>query len=239
MDRASGAVRMAAFVPLFIATMFGSPPATAGKPSIKEIQELINKGQYYFEEERFEEALENYEKAHEASGQHLLLFMIARCHQRLDHTRDALETFRAFLARPDIPEGPRGKAEMAVQVLEEELERGTIVIQVTPVWSRGSSRRRAFGERSGGSARDASGNARDRRQGGGIRACPSRREPGPGGRGSRGGRTPAAERIAPRAATRKQRAGRRTALLPLELGRRWRRRRRRHRGRGDLGRGLP
>ena len=115
-----------------ISFLAGLPEDAAAAMDSAELQAVLDEGRRLFDEEAYAEALERYQRAYDASGLHGLLYNIARCQQALGNDREALSTFRRFLGGEDLPPGPRGKAEMAVQILEKRLSTGRLVVQVSP-----------------------------------------------------------------------------------------------------------
>ena len=117
---------------ILLFSISGAPAVYAQAPDPAEIQSLVDDGNRLFGEGAFLEALEKYQRAYELSGAHGLLYMIGRSYERLGMLKKALEAFRTFVSNPDVPDGPRGKAEMAISVLEERLSTGRLAIQVEP-----------------------------------------------------------------------------------------------------------
>ena len=113
-----------------------APAAGAQPPSTEEVQEHVDSGARLFRVGEYERALGHFQRALDASGEQALRYPMARCQQALGRDREALASFRAFLAVPDIPPEARGKARMAVQLLEAKLASGTLILQVSPFGAR-------------------------------------------------------------------------------------------------------
>lgn len=111
-----------------------APPPAAAKADTGDAdspQRLIRLGEVAFVQERFQDAILLYERAYEATQAHGLIFMMARCYEELGHVERAISLYQRFLAT-DPPVELRGKAETALRLLRQRLDRGTLVVQVSP-----------------------------------------------------------------------------------------------------------
>lgn len=82
-----------------------------------EARHLFSAGRLAYDEGRFEDALQNYQRSYELSGRPELLFNIGMAADRLREDGKALEAFRAYLnAVPDAPN--RARVEERIRVLE-------------------------------------------------------------------------------------------------------------------------
>ena len=89
----------------------------------EEARQLFEAGRLAFTAGRFESALHSFERAHELSDRALLLYNIGTCYDRLRRDRQALETFRRYLA--EVPDAAnRAEVEARVAVLEDAIGEG-------------------------------------------------------------------------------------------------------------------
>lgn len=105
-------------------------PAT-DPPNVVQAREHLNRGTALLDQENYDAALVEFMRAYDLVGEHparpLILFNIARAHERLFRYDLALEYYDRFLqeAAPDAPQ--RGEVEGAIRVLEGLL--GTLSIE--------------------------------------------------------------------------------------------------------------
>jgi len=104
-----------------VLTFAQAPPAdsqTAGdaeaRPSDMEARNLFQAGQLAFEDGRFADALDAFQRAHELSQRPALLYNIGLAADRLREDELALDAFQRFVAAmPDAPERSRVEARIA------------------------------------------------------------------------------------------------------------------------------
>ncbi len=98
-----------------------APRSGAGKkdPALDQARRHFERGQKLFSRLLFAEALEEYETAYEAKAIPDFLFNIGQCHRNLGHYREAIFSFRRYLALvPDAED--RERVEELVAELEAE-----------------------------------------------------------------------------------------------------------------------
>ena len=112
---------------LSIALVALAPPsvriAHANDPAERAAKRHYERGQKLFNLQRFEEALEQYEKAFDAKPIPDFLFNIGQCQRNLGDYEAAIFSFKRFLKLdPDAPN--RDKVERLIEELEEKVEEG-------------------------------------------------------------------------------------------------------------------
>ena len=113
-----------------------SPPSDApAAPSAAHDEEahlLFMAGERAYQDGRIDDALASFERALLLSNREALHYNVALCHDRLDHTEEAIEHFRAFLqAQPEADNRPT--VEARIRVLEARRERGTSADSTPPL----------------------------------------------------------------------------------------------------------
>lgn len=105
------------------------PPADP--QHVVQAREHLNRGMQLLDQENYDAALVEFMRAYDLVGEHparpLILFNVARAHERLFRYSEALEFYNRFLAEagPDAPQ--RSEAESTIRVLEGLL--GTLEIR--------------------------------------------------------------------------------------------------------------
>lgn len=102
-----------------------APPeeAEARDSRDEEARMVFQAGNTAFEDARYADALEYFQRAYELSGRAVLLYNIGVAADRLREDRVALDAFERFLA--EVPEHPRRRdVEARVIVLREAVDRG-------------------------------------------------------------------------------------------------------------------
>ena len=103
-----------------------TPRATAQEvadddPSVVEARGLFDAGRVAFAEGRFEDALDRFRAAHEASGHAELLYNIGMCLERLQRQAEAVDALSRFL--DEVPDTPlRGSVQGRIDALEQAIE---------------------------------------------------------------------------------------------------------------------
>ena len=86
-----------------------------------------------FKAERFEEAAELFRRARDVGGPPIVVFNLARCYQEIGRWEAARDAFQAYLALDDGNEEVRGRADLAVAVIDKRLATGWVLAHVSPV----------------------------------------------------------------------------------------------------------
>lgn len=98
-----------------------------------EARALFEAGRVAFIDERYEDALEHFQRAYELSNRPELLYNLAASLDRLDREAESLATFRRYLAA--LPEAPNHEeVELRIRVLEAHVARAettTTVVTTT------------------------------------------------------------------------------------------------------------
>jgi tetratricopeptide (TPR) repeat protein len=90
--------------------------AAAQEPSEAEARARFQSGQDAYGASRWQEALDDFTAAHALSPRPELLYDIARCLERLDRPKDAIDEYQLYLvARPDAAE--RAEVEHSIEIL--------------------------------------------------------------------------------------------------------------------------
>lgn len=110
------------FVFTLCATLLLARVAYADDPSERAAKRHFDRGQKLFTLGKFDEALEEYQKAFDASPLPDFLYNIGQCHRNLGDYEQAIFSFKRFLQLD--PEAPnREKVELIIDELEDKLER--------------------------------------------------------------------------------------------------------------------
>jgi hypothetical protein len=96
-------------VALFALVLLAAPARAEGKHD--KAQKLIEQGHRAYNLGHWSDALSDFEKAYEASGDAALLFNLAETHRQLGHNSDALRLYNAYLH--ELPSGPDHEAAAA------------------------------------------------------------------------------------------------------------------------------
>lgn len=100
----------------------GAPEAESDSRDV-EARAVFDAGSTAFEDSRYADALDYFQRAYELSGRHVLLYNIGVAADRLRRDAVALEAFERFLA--EVPEHPRRRdVEARVEVLRAAVESG-------------------------------------------------------------------------------------------------------------------
>jgi len=98
-------------------------PAAADDPAMRAAKRHYDRGEKLFALGKFDEALDEYQKAFDAKPLPGFLFNIGQCYRNLGETDSAIFTYKKFLKlEPDAPN--REKVEATIEKLEAEKERG-------------------------------------------------------------------------------------------------------------------
>ncbi len=116
----------------------GAPPVPAATPEVPpesaedlamsesladaEARANFEAGRVAFADARYDDALSYFERAHELSGRHQLLYNIGLCHDRLGRDVEALESFEQYLvAAPEAHN--RAEVEQRIETARLRIER--------------------------------------------------------------------------------------------------------------------
>jgi hypothetical protein len=103
-------------VVLFVVALIALPVRAEGKHN--KDQKVVEQGRRAYNLGHWADALTNFEKAYELSGDSALLFNLAETHRQLGQNADALRLYNAYLR--ELPNGPDHQtAEMQVKNLSE------------------------------------------------------------------------------------------------------------------------
>ncbi len=98
-------------------------PAAADDPAMRAAKRHYERGEKLFALGKFDEALDEYQKAFDAKPLPGFLFNIGQCYRNLGETDSAIFTYKKFLKLdPDAPN--REKVQATIDKLEEEKARG-------------------------------------------------------------------------------------------------------------------
>lgn len=95
-------------------------------------QALVDDGVARFKAGEHLEALQRFERAHQASGDPQVLYLIARCHEELGRWAEALQAYQRFVSTAEVPADARGRAESSIRRLTGRLSRARLILQVVP-----------------------------------------------------------------------------------------------------------
>jgi tetratricopeptide (TPR) repeat protein len=110
------------FVFALCATLLVARVASADDPATRAAKRHFDRGQKLFTLGKFDEALDEYQKAYDASPIPDFLYNIGQCHRNLGNYEQAIFSFKRFLQLdPDAPN--RDKVEIIIDELEDKLER--------------------------------------------------------------------------------------------------------------------
>jgi tetratricopeptide (TPR) repeat protein len=91
------------FAPLLLLSL-SREPALAGPQDKEAAIKLYEAGEIFYKQQRYEDALRNYQEAYRLIENPVLLFNIAQCYRLLGRNEEALRSYRSFLsAAPDTP----------------------------------------------------------------------------------------------------------------------------------------
>ena len=113
------------YLALVLAVVFALAPrpAFADDPAMRAAKRHYDRGEKLFALGKFDEALDEYQKAFDAKPLPGFLFNIGQCYRNLGETDSAIFTYKKFLKLdPDAPN--REKVEATIEKLEEEKARG-------------------------------------------------------------------------------------------------------------------
>lgn len=98
--------------------------ATEAALADEEARANFEAGRVAFAASRYADALQYFERAHELSGRHQLLYNIGLCHDRLGHDDQALASFEGYLAAaPDAHN--RAEVEQRIDTARTRIERAS------------------------------------------------------------------------------------------------------------------
>jgi sugar/nucleoside kinase (ribokinase family) len=92
-------------------------------------RELDQQGVRLFTDGRYREAQQLFERAHARGGPSSELWNIARCQQKLDDTKGAMETLTEYVSKRDIEHGEREEAQRELEVLRRKPVRVVVVTE--------------------------------------------------------------------------------------------------------------
>jgi tetratricopeptide (TPR) repeat protein len=105
-----------------LAALLAQPPAAEAKNEKEEAKKHAKKGSALFQDERYEDALREFEKAFEIFPAPALLYNMGQCHLFLGAHERAIEAFESFLSQsPDTPY--RADVERLIGEAKAELRR--------------------------------------------------------------------------------------------------------------------
>lgn len=108
-----------------------APDATASSAD-REARARFESGRLAFDDQRYEEALADFERSYELSGRSIILFNIGLVHDRLRRDGEALDAFRRYLeAVPDAEN--RAEVERRIEVLQAALDERRWAPQPAPM----------------------------------------------------------------------------------------------------------
>ena len=106
-----------------LALLFAVTPARADDLSTKAAKRHFDRGEKLFALGKFDEALDEYQKAFDAKPIPVFLFNIGQCYRNLGDYQQAIFSFKKYLKlEPDAPD--KEKVEKLIDDLEEKQERG-------------------------------------------------------------------------------------------------------------------
>ena len=106
-----------------LALLFAVTPARADDLSTKAAKRHFDRGEKLFALGKFDEALDEYQKAFDAKPIPDFLFNIGQCYRNLGDYQQAIFSFKKYLKlEPDAPD--KEKVEKLIDDLEEKQERG-------------------------------------------------------------------------------------------------------------------
>jgi tetratricopeptide (TPR) repeat protein len=87
-------------IALALLALLGSPRVALGEGALERdaARALFEEGRIAFEKARYAEALERMERAYSLAPIPDLLYDIARCHEQLGHTADAISAYERYVA---------------------------------------------------------------------------------------------------------------------------------------------
>lgn len=108
---------------LFALLLVASRPAIADDAATKAAKRHFDRGEKLFALGRFDDALDEYQKAFDAKPIPDFLFNIGQCYRNLGDYDQAIFSFKKYLKlEPDAPD--KDKVEKLIDDLEEKKERG-------------------------------------------------------------------------------------------------------------------
>ena len=111
-------------------------PARAGSFELDLARAHFLTGQSYFDQERFEDALKEFEEAYRLSGRAGFHYNIGVCHEKLGRPDVAIASFRRYLREdPATPDRPVVEARIAS--LEERKRASAPRASDKPLWRKG------------------------------------------------------------------------------------------------------
>ena len=106
-----------------LALLFAATSARAEDLSTKAAKRHFDRGEKLFALGKFDEALDEYQKAFDAKPIPDFLFNIGQCYRNLGDYQQAIFSFKKYLKlEPDAPD--KDKVERLIDALEEKQERG-------------------------------------------------------------------------------------------------------------------
>lgn len=129
-----GRVSVLALVALAFASpaLAQSPPDATASSADREARARFESGRLAFDDQRYEEALADFERSYELSGRSIILFNIGLVHDRLRRDGEALDAFRRYLeAVPDAEN--RAEVERRIEVLQAALDERRWAPQPAPM----------------------------------------------------------------------------------------------------------
>jgi len=106
-----------------IGTFFGTSVAHAEDPSERSAKRHYDRGQKLFNLQKFDEALDQFQKAYDAKPIPNFLFNIGQCHRNLGDYESAIFSFKKFLKLDPEAEN-RELVEKLIENLEQKLAEG-------------------------------------------------------------------------------------------------------------------
>ncbi len=100
--------------------LISAAPAEAQSPADAQARELYLRGDRYYSEGRYEEAVQDFLGAYRLSGRPLLLFNLANAYERLGRYQEALDALRQYA--PNAPFQESAEVRVRIQNLEQRVQ---------------------------------------------------------------------------------------------------------------------
>jgi hypothetical protein len=103
------------------ALLLGGAFVSTAEASPEEAAELYRKAETSYKLQKYEEALEDFQRSYELSKEPAILFNIGQCYRQLEQLEDARKSFQFFVR--DAPEHPkRSSAEKLIKEINEKIK---------------------------------------------------------------------------------------------------------------------
>src|SRR3954471_3191930 len=104
---------------LIAVLLLAAATAWGAQPKLDAAREAAERGRREYNLGRWQQAIEDFEKAYQLSGDAAFLFNLAQSHRQLGHNAEALRLYRAFLREKPGAEN-RGIAETQIKELDAQ-----------------------------------------------------------------------------------------------------------------------